>query len=295
MRIVKVSFSNLRSSHFKFICMFVCLLAVSASQSVWAQEPLTLGVHPFLSYIEIEKNFGPLATYLSQELSRPVVVRVGSSYQEHIDTIGHDQLDIAYIGPAVYVALVEKYGPKPLIVCQETNGSPVFRGVIVVRGDYPATSLAELGEGELAFVDAHSTMGFLIPKLMLQQSAPHLIANQRYQFVGSHENVALGVLAGDFIAGAVKEAVYQKFKPRGLRTLVATPPIAEHLFVASNRLAEATVKQLRVAMLKLNQDKNNHKVLTSIKASITGVALTSDSAYDPLREMLNLKSEKGLK
>ena len=74
--------------------------------------------------------------------------------------------------------------------------------------------------------------------------------------------------------------------------LAATPAIAEHLFVASNRLADSTVNQLRMAMLKLNQNQTSHNVFKSIKVSITGFSLVKDDAYNSLRTILNHKLQR---
>ncbi|MCD6532801.1 MAG: phosphate/phosphite/phosphonate ABC transporter substrate-binding protein [Deltaproteobacteria bacterium] len=292
MEIVRVSFLKLRGFCFTANFIVVFFLALTINNPSFAQEPLLLGVHPFLPYTKIEEKFAPLAAYLSNELNHPVVVRVGCSYQDHIDSIGRDQLDIAYIGPAPYIAMVKKYGPKPLIVCQVTNGSPFFKGIIIVRNDYPACSLADLGKNEFAFVDRHSTMGYLIPRAMLEQENPPIITKQQYRFLKTHNNVALGVLAGDFEAGAVKEAVYQRFRSAGLKALAATPAIAEHLFVVRSTLAESTINQLRTAMLKLNQDQTKQNVLKSIKTSITGFSLVKDDDYNSLRKILEQMPEK---
>ena len=97
----------------------------------------------------------------------------------------------------------------------------------------------------------------------------------------------MGVLVGDFEAGAVKEAVYQRFKLKGLRMLTATPAIAEHLFVTRSTLAETTVTQLRTAMLKLKETPGGLNVLRSIKASLTGFSPVTDSAYNSLRQILD--------
>ncbi|QKQ28287.1 PhnD/SsuA/transferrin family substrate-binding protein [Candidatus Reidiella endopervernicosa] len=40
-----------------------------------------------------------MADYLSEAISRDVVVRVGRTYEEHIHQIGIDLVDIAYMGP----------------------------------------------------------------------------------------------------------------------------------------------------------------------------------------------------
>ena len=292
MGIVRVSFFKLRGFFFTANLIVIFFLALTFNSLSFAQKPLLLGVHPFLPYEKIEEKFAPLAAYLSNELDRPVVVRVGGSYQDHIDSIGRDQLDIAYIGPAPYISMVKKYGPKPLIVCLETDGSPFFKGIIIVRNNHPATNLADLGEGKFAFVDRHSTMGYLIPRAMLEQENPPIITKQQYRFLKTHNNVALSVLTGDFEAGAVKEAVYQQFRSAGLRALAATPAIAEHLFVARSTLADSTVNQLRSAMLKLNQDQTKQNVLKSIKTSLTGFSLVKDDDYNSLRKILEQMAEK---
>ncbi|MBN2808774.1 MAG: phosphate/phosphite/phosphonate ABC transporter substrate-binding protein [Deltaproteobacteria bacterium] len=273
-----------------FVCLtLLCCLTLGSIvkvSPVRAQEPLLFGVHPFLPFKSIEKKFTPLVDYLSRKLGRPVVLRVGSSYQEHIDAIGRDQLDIAYIGPAEYVAMVAKHGRKPLLACQETNGSPFFRGVIVARSELEAKTLAELPLGEFAFVVTNSTMGYLVPRIMLLQENPKFITGYYYQFLKTHENVALGVLSGDFIAGAVKEVVYQKFKERGLKALALTPPIAEHVLVSRSTLDQKLITALRADLLALKGSPAGKAVLTSIKPSLTGFCPVKDEDYDSLRKLL---------
>ncbi len=68
---------------------------------------------------------------------------------------------------------------------------------------------------------------------------------KKYEFLGSHNNVALGVLGGYYDAGGVKEGVFYKYKGRGLKMLAKSPGIAEHVFVASANLPEATINTLR--------------------------------------------------
>ena len=278
----------------KCIRNIVCILLISlffaaglfSAAPAFSQKPLLLGVHPFLPFKAIEQKFTPLAEYLSRKIGHPVILRVGSSYQEHLDAIGRDQLDIAYIGPAAYVEMVAKYGQKSLLACQETEGSTFFTGIIVTRSEQKAKSLAELPIGEFAFVDSHSTMGYLIPRIMLLHDNPGFITGHYYQFLKTHENVALGVLAGDFIAGAVKEAVYQKFKKRGLKALAVTPPIAEHLLVARSDLNHGLLKALRSALLDLKNIPAEVSILTSLKPSLTGFSAVRDQDYNSLRLLL---------
>jgi phosphonate transport system substrate-binding protein len=121
---------------------------------------------------------------------------------------------------------------------------------------------------------------------MLQQAGVELPDLAEYRFLGSHANVALGVLAGDFDAGAVKEAVYNRYAPRGLKPLAESPPISEHLLVASRKLPLDIVSALCGALLRLPKDSRGREILTAIKPGVTGLVPVSDSDYDDLRVIL---------
>jgi phosphonate transport system substrate-binding protein len=113
----------------------VLLLVVAFSGPSFAAEPLKLGVHPYLPATELVERFTPLAEYLEEKTGRPVEVVISKDYAYHIGLIGKDELDIAYMGPASYVKLVEKYGQKPMLARLEVGGLPMFQGVIVSRRD----------------------------------------------------------------------------------------------------------------------------------------------------------------
>src|SRR3989344_3957961 len=187
---------------------FFILLALSPntfSGIAQAEETLTLTVHPYLPVKEIITRFTPLADYLGKEIGRPVSVRVGSDYQEHIVYVGKDEADIAFMGPASYLMVVAKYGKKPLLARLETDGNPLFRGYFIVRQDSPLKTLAGLKGKRMAFGDRDSTMSHLVPQYMLEKAGVPLDKLAKYKFLGSHNNVVLAVLSGDFDAGAVKD------------------------------------------------------------------------------------------
>ena len=216
-----------------------------------AQDALVLGVHPYQSPSKLILAYTPLAEYLSEQLKTPIELRISRDYQAHIDLIGKDELDIAYMGPSSYVVMVDQYGPKPLLARQAINGNPKFQGVIIIRASSSLESLGQLKGKRFAFGDPESTMSHMVPRYMLWKAGVNVDVLQEYRFLGSHDNVALAVLSGDFDAGAVKEEVYEKYASKGLKVLATTPPLSEHLFVASNHVNPQQVQQLR--LYKSNQ------------------------------------------
>lgn len=251
-------------------------------------RPLVLGVHPYLPPDEIVSRFTPLANYLAKTVGRPVAVRVGRDYNEHVEAIGSDSIDIAYMGPAPYVQMVAKYGKKPLLARQVIRDNPFLKGEIVVRQDSKFRSLGELKGSNFCFGDSNSTMSAILPQRMLERADVSLSRLGNYKFLVGHRNVALAVLAGNCDAGAVKDEVFREFEARGLRVLAEMPPVADHVFVASAKLPASLVNELRTAMLALNTQPGGRAIMDSIHPDMTALVAPKDGDYNSLRTLLKV-------
>jgi phosphonate transport system substrate-binding protein len=251
-------------------------------------DPLVLAVHPYLPAAEIQRRFAPLAAYLSKALRREVVVRVGRTYDEHIDAIGRDQVDIAFLGPVPYVKVLEAYGRKPLLARFEVDGEPNLYGVIFVRRDSQVKDLRDLKGRRVAFGDPESTMSHIVPRAMLMNAGVPVGTLAEYKFLGSHSNVALAVLAGDFDAGAVKKEVFNEFAPRGLRALATTPPTPDHLFVTRADFPPADVTRARETLLSLRSQPDGAAMLDRLHKGLTALIPAAESDYARLRASIRV-------
>jgi phosphonate transport system substrate-binding protein len=267
-----------------FIAWLIYSLALYSPSAASVQEELVLTIHPYKSPSKLLSAFQPLADYLSQRLNGHVSIQISKNYDEHIRLIGNNQTDIAYMGPASYVMMVKRYGRKPILACQQVNGKITFKGKIIVAKSAPITSLKDLSNKKFAFGDPGSTMSHLVPHYMLLRAGIRL---EEHHYLGSHDNVALAVLSGDYDAGAVKEAVFYKYKNKGLRVLATTPALTEHLFVSNSSLKRNTVKQLRKALLELKRTDGGRRIMMSIKPGITAMMPVQDSNYNNLRQILD--------
>ncbi len=258
------------------------------------RRDLILAVHPYLTPAEIYNRFSPLADYLSERLGRRVTVRISRNYTDHINKVGLGKVDIAFMGPAAYVRMTEQYAStKPLIATLEVNGRSTFRGVIITRKDSRIRRIRDLIGKSFAFGDVHSTMSHIVPRYMMFESGVPAFALSSYKFLKNHEDVANGVLYGDFDAGAVKQEVFREYEFRGLKAVALTPRIAEHLFVASHKIPADLVIAIREAFFDLNSFKVGGHVLLPIKSEITGLVPASDHDYDNLRRMIRTLEATG--
>lgn len=282
----------------RMLLLVVCILGTAANATTAdrpaGQEPLVLGVHPYLSHDEIVTRFTPLANYLSRAIGRPVEVRVGRTYNEHINAIGGDAIDIAYMGPAPYVEMVKRYGKKPLLARQVIDGNPYLRGEIVVRQDSPFRTLTDLKGKCFLFGDVNSTMSYILPQRMLEEAGVPLNRLGSYRSLEGHKNVALAVLAGSCDAGAVKSEVFREYEPKGLRALAELPSVADHVFVANARLPSSLLAKLRTLFIKLNELPEGKSIMTGIHPQMTALVPAKDSDYNKLRVLMKSRTISGL-
>jgi len=264
----------------------------SASAVEPAQPPLILAVHPFLPSEEIQKRFTPLADYLGKQLGRQVQVRVGRDYDQHVEAIGLNSVDIAFMGPSSYVLMGERYGDKPLLARIAINGKPLLSGYIVTNVNSPLRNLADLRGKRFAFVDPDSTMGTIVPRYVMRKAGIELKTLSSYQFLGGHKNVALGVLNGDYDAGAVKSEVYDEMAPRGLRVLAKLPDVSEHVFVTRSDLPTKQIALLRQALMHLKSAPNGAAIMHGINKDMTDIVPAVSADYDNLRKMQHTVENK---
>jgi phosphonate transport system substrate-binding protein len=253
-----------------------------------AVGPLVLEIHPYLPADEVVRRFTPLADLAARALGRPVTIAVAPDYDAHVRRIADGDVDIAYLGPAAYVGLRAGNATPRLLARQAIDGRPVFHGYVVARVDSAVTSLADLAGRSVAFGDERSTMSHVVPYAMMLEAGVHKRDLARFAFVGSHKNVALGVLAGAFDAGGVKEEVYHAYKDHGLKVVAKSPPVSEHLFVATRRLDPETAEAARRFLLSLHEDPAGRRALRAIKTTISALLPVTDADYDPLRRMMGL-------
>jgi phosphonate transport system substrate-binding protein len=101
-----------------------------------------------------------------------------------------------------YILANQKCGVDVSLVAVR-YGSPYYTGQIIAGADTGIESIADLKGKTMCWVDAASTSGYIIPRIMLQAEGVDPDADLAQQTeAGSHDAVALAVYQGDCDAGA---------------------------------------------------------------------------------------------
>jgi phosphonate transport system substrate-binding protein len=273
----------------------VAIFIIYVSTAAHSSDSLVLGIHPYRSHDELREMFAPLADFLSQRLGQTVEVRIGESYESHVKAIIQGRLDLAYIGPSLLMQLKDKQAVPYLLARLEIDGKSTFTGKIFTREGSDIRTIEDLKGRHFAFGSSSSTMSHLVPRQLIYEAGVDVGDFASYSFYSSHDNVALAVLSGDVDAGAVKEAVFDKYRHKGIIAIATTPEISEHLFVAPTGTDPDKVRLLKQHLLSLSEGApETTQVLYPIKKTATALVSVKEGEYKKLWSIINALRKRGV-
>ena len=215
---------------------------VLASPPSKANEKPGLTLAVYSATPDKTKRFELLAGYLSRELEHPVKILASQTFEQHVLRCKNGSADLFYLSPLAYAAVSES-PPLPRLLAREAHWEVPFDFTrIVVRKDSHLVSMDQLRSVSFAFASRQSAMGYLVPRFVLYRSGITLKDFSSYAFLGSSRDAALGVLMGDFQAGAIREDTYRAYRERGLVSLVCSPPISSSLYAANRSMGHALAR-----------------------------------------------------
>ncbi len=267
------------------IMTLACLLMLSnlflptiqASEQVL--EPIRFGSVAMDIPAVMHKRLTPLINYLSEQLKRPVVLKLSADMAGAIENAVQGTVDLAYLTPVAYIRSHEK-GNTRLVAKTVTNKKASFQLMIVVRDDSPIKTVADLEGKSFAFGDEAA----LLQRAVVVGANMPLEKLGSYKFLGHYDNIVRAVLNKDFDAGILKDTKAFKWKNKGIRILYSSPHLPPYNISASNKIDEKTFKQLQKAFLDLDIEKpEHHVVIKALSKKYDGFEKTSDEEYDVIR------------
>lgn len=238
-----------------------------------AQDKLRFAPLPMQDKQVLYDNFYPMLSYLENKLHKKIEFVFLKDYQEILANFKEGKIDLAYLGPLPYVELKKEYAfAKPLVAFKESNGYATYTCSLV-------TSLTTTQEETVALTQPLSTCGYLSVNALINK---HL--NQfKFKYLGRHDLVALSILNGEFDMGGLKTAIYQKYYHLGLQEISRTKPLPTFALIANTKTLPSNILFiLKNALVTVSQEQYS----TWGEPIRYGVQEIEDSAYNPVREML---------
>ncbi|MGM0594541.1 MAG: phosphate/phosphite/phosphonate ABC transporter substrate-binding protein [Pseudomonadota bacterium] len=241
-------FRRARRALLGLLCCLFCLNSYAAGE----EAPLHFSVPPYDTPSRLIERYQPLVNYLSERLGRPVRLNVATSYSEQVRHLVNRSVDLAYMGPTSYIRAHDRYGREQPQRARLVAAESPYVGVIVVRGDSPIDSVAQLRGHTFAFGAHHSFASHYIPRAMMMRAGVSLADLTDYAYLGRHERVVLAVLHGDYDAAGTTRGIAEKYQRRepGLRILEQSPALPPLAVVARPGMDKGLFRRVRQALVE---------------------------------------------
>jgi phosphonate transport system substrate-binding protein len=233
-----------------------------------------------------------LGAYLQGRVGAPFRIFAGVDYAAAIVALKTGRAHAGVLGPESYViAIKEEAKIEPIVRFRDKVTGVGYHSLIIVRGDSPYRTLADLRGKNFAFVDPNSTSGYLIPRYhFAQQTIDPQTHFGRVIFAGDHGSAVLAVANGRVDAAAVADGLLARAEAGGqiragqVRVIWRSPLIPASPVVARTDLPVEFRQSLRQALLEL---RTYPRVMSAIDFSPTfdGFAAVTDADYEFVRQV----------
>lgn len=198
---------------------------------------------------------------LSALLGKPVTTRYYQSYDKILEAFAKGEVDFVELGPFNYLKLkkmTREYAPLSFV--PQLKNQKFYRCHLVTAMDntFQPGELGAVKAPKIALTQPLSTCGWFGMDYFFQQEGLDL-RHYNYDFVGSHEGVALSVLRLEHDLGSVANFISERYQPLGLEVIASSPDLPLFVLVAnSNRVSSEQQQQIQQHLSGLTEQKTAH-------------------------------------
>lgn len=251
---------------------------------------------------EAINEWQPTVDYLASRLSGMGINAGEMKIARDSKTLGQWMAagEVDLVRDSFYPAMIvsERSGAVPLAV--RSKGKPPKHAVFFVRAEADVESLSDLVGRNIAFAEADSTSGFMLPLVHLRQKGfeaseqpnPEAEVNPDeigYVFAGDDDVVATWVFEGRVIAGAVDNRTFEEFEaenPGKLRALSETESIsADNIVLIREDMDPEVASVIKGVLLDMKNTEEGRSILKSTGTlSFDEFAREAAADWDKARE-----------
>ncbi|OYY92387.1 MAG: hypothetical protein B7Y41_16100 [Hydrogenophilales bacterium 28-61-23] len=253
-----------------------------------AVEPVRIGLTPtFLN--ERHALMADWRTYLERKMGRPVTFVLRDSYQETMELLHQQHIDVAWLCDCPHVTANPDFR---LLATPLFQGRPYYRAYLIVpETDRATRGIFDLKGKVFAYTDPYSNVGYLVPRYEIKKSGvdpEHFF--RRTFFTRSQrkaiEAVAVGVADAASVNSYIWETMHRQAPVLTGKTRIAArsqeygfPP-----FVADHTFPLQDFRRLQQALIEMSDDARGREVLE--KMNLNGFALPQPEIYRDVQDIV---------
>ena len=245
----------------------------------------------------IDSNSKIMKEWLEANTPYKYSINVPQSYIAVIGAFGAKGADVAAMNTSGYIKANEKYGAEARLIVIRHGKKTYQSQFIAKKGRFKA--LTDLNGKKVAFVDAASMSGYILPLKMLADAGVRLGGDPI--FAMKHDSVVSMVYQGQVDAGATfysppddKEGIqdarrlvrtqYPDVEDK-IEIIKLTEEIPNDPIVFRKDLPEEVKKTITDAFLKMVLSDQGREAFKAVYG-VTAIELATDKDYDSVRSML---------
>lgn len=226
----------------------------------------------------------PLADYLADHLGDYGItageVKIAPDFDTMIQWIEDGKVDLYFDSPYPVLVISEETGAQP-ILRRLRFGVSEYHSVFFVRADSPIQSLTELTGQVVAFEEAFSTSGYMLPLSYLIQEGfnPVEVASPEtavpegqigYAFSTADDTTIQWVVSGVIQAGVIDNVTFQRLPEETqaeLRIIANTEDVPRQMVLVRPGLDEALVDAVSDVLLIMDEDEAGQAALEAFQTT----------------------------
>jgi phosphonate transport system substrate-binding protein len=280
----------------------VCSLAFTACTSKRAElgsaeNPVKIFFVPSVDAKVLDDASKKLKDFLESKTSYKYEIAIPQSYIAVVEAFGTARADVAALNTFGYVRAFDLYGVEARLTSLR-HGKSTYQSQFIVKTGSPIKTIEDLKGKKIAFVDASSASGYLLPLKLLKDKK---IETGETVFAMTHDNVVSMVYNGQVDAGATFYSVPDEEGIQDARRLVRTqyPDVEKKVsilqlsdalpnepLVFRKELSEEMKTKIASAMLEFVQSPDGKKTFKAIYG-VDDMKPATDKDYEAVRAMMN--------
>jgi phosphonate transport system substrate-binding protein len=280
---------------FLWIALFSANLAAQARETVKVKT-LSLGLVSETHRKQIEEHFGAFVRYIARKLNpeSEIEAKVVTAPTPFELARLLEQRRVDFYMESAYPTYVINFvhGAGKLLLRRWKGGLADYHSIIFTTRNTGIKRLEDLKGKTIAFEDAGSTSGYLMPKLFLLRRGLKLREKNRfdpdrlptdvsYVFVYSQEKLVDSVLGKQVDAGAFSNDDFSSVEEKkkvDIAVLAQTERLPRHLLSVRSDLAAPLASRIEAILLAMHEDTEGRKILQKVDGTTKFDALPGGEA-----------------
>ncbi|MEH6405549.1 MAG: phosphate/phosphite/phosphonate ABC transporter substrate-binding protein [Sneathiella sp.] len=263
---------------------FILVICTTGILNVVRAETITIGTIS-LDPIEEARAFKPFSEYLAVQLAslgvQSVDIKIANSIRQAAKMLKEKELDF-FIDSSVTAAHINDLSGSKFLLRRWKKAKGKYRSVIFVNADSPIKNLSGLLGKTVAFEEAFSTSGYILPAVAMLRSGLKLAHLESFRSRNPDDKVGF-VMANDnetqivwlerdkVAAAAMAEEDFKKYSTnalRSMRILHTTPYVPYHVITYRANLDPKYVEQMKEILLSAHKTADGKKLLEKFEATL---------------------------